>query len=126
MAGQYRLAGGGETTDFRASWPLCRRWTGGWVAQLAAPSAERLGAGAEQVLWDVSTGSQARTAPNPDGEWTVVQRGPARLWDRDEQAVQRWQAAGEPHQEEFGITVSAAGQRVWLRSEDGPGWDLPI
>ncbi|MFE5586016.1 ATP-grasp peptide maturase system methyltransferase [Kitasatospora sp. NPDC056531] len=101
-------------------------WTGGWVAQLAAPPAERMGAGAEQVLWDVSTGSQARTAPNPDGGWTVVQRGPVRLWDRVEQAVQRWQAADEPHQGEFGITVSATRQRVWLRTEDGPGWDLPI
>lgn len=101
-------------------------WTGGWVAQLAAPSAERMGAGAEQILWDVSTGSQARTAPNPNGGWTVVQRGPVRLWDRVEQAVQRWQAADEPHQEGFGITVSAIGQRVWLGTEDGPGWDLPI
>ncbi|MFI6699580.1 ATP-grasp peptide maturase system methyltransferase [Streptomyces sp. NPDC050509] len=101
-------------------------WTGGWVAQLAAPSAERMGAGAEQILWDVSTGSQARTAPNPQGGWTVVQRGPVRLWDRVEGAVQCWQAADEPHQERFGITVSAAGQRVWLGTEDGPGWDLPI
>ncbi|MBW1602681.1 ATP-grasp peptide maturase system methyltransferase [Streptomyces sp. JJ66] len=101
-------------------------WTGGWVAQLAAPSAERMGAGAEQILWDVSTGSQARTAPDAGGGWNVVQRGPVRLWDRVERAVRRWQAAGEPHQEEFGITVSAAGQRVWLGTEDGPGWDLPI
>ncbi|WP_411073803.1 ATP-grasp peptide maturase system methyltransferase [Streptomyces sp. cmx-4-7] len=101
-------------------------WTGGWVAQLAAPSAERMGAGAEQILWDVSTGSQARTVPNANGGWNVVQRGPVRLWDRVERAVQRWQDAGEPHQEEFGITVSAAGQRVWLGTEGGPGWDLPI
>ncbi|MFD5189272.1 ATP-grasp peptide maturase system methyltransferase [Streptomyces sp. NPDC058357] len=101
-------------------------WTGGWIAQLAAPSAERMGAGAEQILWDVSTGSQARTVPDADGGWSVVQRGPVRLWDRIERAVRRWQDAGEPHQEEFGITVSAAGQRVWLGTEDGPGWDLPI
>ncbi|MFD4574511.1 ATP-grasp peptide maturase system methyltransferase [Streptomyces sp. NPDC058417] len=101
-------------------------WTGGWIAQLAAPSAERMGAGAQQVLWDVSTGSQARTAPRADGGWSVVQRGPVRLWDQVERAVGRWQDAGEPHQEEFGVTVSPAGQRVWLGSEDGPGWDLPI
>lgn len=101
-------------------------WTGGWLVQLAAPSAERLGAGAEQILWDVSTGSQARTAPRPEGGWTVVQRGPVRLWDRVEQALQRWQAAGAPRQEEFGLTVSPWGQRVWLGTEDGPGWDLPV
>ncbi|MFF2660291.1 hypothetical protein ACFVUH_23415 [Kitasatospora sp. NPDC058032] len=101
-------------------------WTGGWIAQLAAPSAERMGAGAEQILWDVATGSQARTASDADGGWTVVQRGPVRLWDRVERAVQRRQSADEPHQDRFGITVSAAGQRVWLGTEDGPGWDLPI
>ncbi|MEU9744301.1 ATP-grasp peptide maturase system methyltransferase [Streptomyces niveus] len=101
-------------------------WTGGWVAQLAAPSAERLGAGAEQILWDVSTGSQARTAPDTNGGWSVVQRGPVHLWDRVERAMRRWQDVGEPHQEAFGITVTAAGQRVWLGTHDGPGWDLPI
>lgn len=101
-------------------------WTGGWVAQLAAPSAERLGAGAEQILWDVSTGSQARTAPDTNGGWSVVQRGPVPLWDRVERAMRLWQDAGEPHQREFGITVSAAGQRVWLGTHHGPSWDLPI
>ncbi|MFJ6771470.1 ATP-grasp peptide maturase system methyltransferase [Kitasatospora sp. NPDC091257] len=101
-------------------------WTGGWVAQLATPAAIRTGAGAQQILWDLSTGSQARTAPGPGGGWTVTQRGPVRLWDRVERAVQCWQAAGEPHQGGFGITVSAAAQRVWLGTEDGPGWDLPI
>lgn len=56
----------------------------------------------------------------------MTQRGPVRLWDEVERAVQCWQAAGEPHQGGFGITVSAAGQRVWLGTEDGPGWDLPV
>lgn len=102
-------------------------WTGSWVAQLAAPSAERMGAGSEQILWDVlSTGSQSRTASRADGGWTVVQRGPVRLWDQVETAVQTWQGLGAPHQEDFGITVSAARQRVWIGAEDGPGWDLPI
>lgn len=95
-----------------------------WLHQ--APAAERMGAGPEQILWDVSTGSRARTVPGPDGGWTVVQRGPVRLWGRVEAAILLWQAAGEPHQEGFGITVSAAGQRVWIGGEDGPGWDLPV
>ncbi len=101
-------------------------WTGSWVAQLAAPSAERMGSGARQILSDVATGSQARTVPDPAGGWTVVQRGPLRLWDRVETAIETWQDAGEPHQVAFGITISAAGQRIWLDTEDGPGWDLPI
>ncbi|MER7703841.1 ATP-grasp peptide maturase system methyltransferase [Kitasatospora sp. NPDC097605] len=101
-------------------------WTGGWVAQLAAPSAERMGSGGQQILSDVATGSQARTMPHPEGGWTVVQRGPIRLWDQVETAIEAWQSVGEPHQDAFGITVSATGQRVWLGSEDGPGWDLPV
>ncbi|WP_411079069.1 ATP-grasp peptide maturase system methyltransferase [Streptomyces sp. cmx-18-6] len=116
----------GEERASRIDPAVIGSWTGSWVAQLAAPAAERMGAGAEQILWDVSTGSQARTAPGPDGGWTVVQRGPVRLWDRVEAAIRLWQAAGEPHQDGFGVTVSAAGQRVWIGAEDGPGWDLPV
>ncbi|MGX2995298.1 ATP-grasp peptide maturase system methyltransferase [Streptomyces sp. JNUCC 64] len=116
----------GEERPSRIDPAVLDDWTGGWVAQLAAPAAERLGAGAEQVLWDVATGSQARTAVAPDGGRTVVQRGPVRLWDRVEDAVRRWSAAGSPGQEGFGITVSAARQRVWIGDEDGPGWDLPV
>ncbi|MFJ8472137.1 ATP-grasp peptide maturase system methyltransferase [Kitasatospora sp. NPDC094011] len=101
-------------------------WTGGWVAQLAAPGAIRMGAGGQQILWDLATGSQARTALGPDNGWTVTQRGPVALWDQVERAVQSWQTAGEPHQDHFGITVSATGQRVWLGAEDGPSWNLPI
>ncbi|MGW2397981.1 ATP-grasp peptide maturase system methyltransferase [Kitasatospora sp. NPDC001664] len=116
----------GEERSSRVDPAALDNWTGAWVAQLAAPGAVRMGVGAQQILWDVATGSQARTAPNPAGGWTVTQRGAVRLWDPVERAVQRWQAAGQPHQDGFGITVSAAGQRVWLGTEDGPGWSLPI
>ncbi|MDH6124943.1 ATP-grasp peptide maturase system methyltransferase [Kitasatospora sp. GP82] len=116
----------GDERQSRIDPALIEDWTGGWVAQLAAPSAERLGAGGQQVLSDVATGSQARTMPNPDGGWTVTQRGPLRLWDRVEDAVQAWQAAGSPHQEGFGVTITDQGQRVWIGSEDGPGWNLPV
>lgn len=105
---RYRPVRRGEERPSLIDPAVIGTWTGGWVAQLAAPAAERMGAGPEQILWDVSTGSQARTAPGPDGGWTVVQRGPVRLWDRVEAAIRLWQAAGEPHQEGFGVTVSAA------------------
>ncbi|MFG2905086.1 ATP-grasp peptide maturase system methyltransferase [Kitasatospora sp. NPDC048286] len=116
----------GDERPSRINPEVIGTWTGSWVAQLAAPSAERMGAGGHQILWDVATGSQARTAPHPDGGWTVVQRGPLRLWDQVESAVEAWQRAGEPHQEGFGLTVSVTGQRVWIGTEDGPGWNLPI
>ncbi|WP_405018195.1 ATP-grasp peptide maturase system methyltransferase [Kitasatospora sp. NBC_00070] len=116
----------GDERPTRIDPEIISTWTGGWVAQLAAPSAERMGMGASQILSDVSTGSQARTAPHPDGGWTVIQRGPLRLWDQVEQAVEEWQKAGEPHQEAFGITISDTGQRVWISTENGPGWNLPV
>ncbi|MCX4747257.1 ATP-grasp peptide maturase system methyltransferase [Kitasatospora sp. NBC_01287] len=116
----------GEERPTRIDPALIGDWTGGWVAQLAAPSAEQLGMGGQQILSDVATGSQARTALSPDGGWTVIQRGPLRLWDQVESAIEAWQAAGSPHQEGFGITVTENGQRVWIGDEDGPGWDLPV
>ncbi|MET8626110.1 ATP-grasp peptide maturase system methyltransferase [Kitasatospora sp. NPDC004669] len=116
----------GDERPTRIDPEIIGTWTGNWVAQLAAPSAERMGAGGQQILWDVATGSQARTLPNPAGGWTVLQRGPLRLWDQVESAVEAWQEAGQPHQEGFGITVSGSGQRVWIGHEDGPGWNLPI
>ncbi|MFD7641660.1 ATP-grasp peptide maturase system methyltransferase [Kitasatospora sp. NPDC059795] len=116
----------GDERPTRINPEIISTWTGGWVAQLAAPSAERMGAGGQQILSDVATGSQARTMPNPDRGWTVTQRGPLRLWDQVESAVEAWRAAGEPHQDGFGITVTPLGQRVWIGSEAGPGWNLPI
>ncbi|MFJ6621430.1 ATP-grasp peptide maturase system methyltransferase [Kitasatospora sp. NPDC091335] len=116
----------GEERAARIDPATITTWTGTWVAQLAAPSAERIGAGDQQILIDHATGSQARTRPDGHGGWTVTQRGPLRLWDRVEEAVEAWQAEGAPHQERFGITVTGDGQRVWLGSEDGPGWNLPV
>ncbi|MER8187547.1 ATP-grasp peptide maturase system methyltransferase [Kitasatospora sp. NPDC094015] len=116
----------GDERPTRIDPEVISTWTGGWVAQLAAPSAERMGAGGQQILSDVATGSQARTMPDPGGGWTVVQRGPLRLWDQVEDAVEAWQAAGMPHQDGFGITVSREGQQVWLGAEGGPSWNLPI
>ncbi|MDI3407908.1 ATP-grasp peptide maturase system methyltransferase [Streptomyces sp. B-S-A6] len=102
-------------------------WTGRFVAQLAAPSAERLGAGAEQVLLDVATGSQARvrTADNGAG-WTVSRRGPLDLWSSVEDAVTTWQSHGSPHVSEFSLTITPGAQRVWLGELGGSSWALPV
>ena len=101
-------------------------WTGCFVAQLAAPSAERMGAGDEMVLLDVATGSQASTRKAESGGWTVRQHGPLRLWDAGDDAIRTWQKAGSPHQSGFGLTVGPASQWVWLGEPDGPRWYLPV
>ncbi|GAA0916189.1 ATP-grasp peptide maturase system methyltransferase [Nonomuraea longicatena] len=98
----------------------------GFVAQLAAPSAQRLGADDEVILIDVATGSQAGTTRMDGGGWTVRQHGPLRLWDAVEGAIETWRNAGAPDQSAFGLTVTRSGdQRVWLGDPDGPCWYLP-
>lgn len=117
----------GEQRRSRIDPALLDDWNGRYVAQLAAPSAERFGARHEQILLDVATGSQARTQMADGGEgWSVTQRGPLKLWDAVEDAVALWQAHGSPHLSEFGMTITPRAQRVWLGSPDGPGWTLPV
>lgn len=101
-------------------------WTARFVAQLAAPSAERTGLGTEQILLDVATGSHARTRSDGEGGWTVTQRGPLKLWDAVEGAMGIWQKRGAPHLSAFGVTVTSDAQRVWLGDRGGPGWPLPV
>ncbi|WP_181786231.1 ATP-grasp peptide maturase system methyltransferase [Streptomyces phytophilus] len=117
----------GEERPSRIDPALLDDWTGRFVAQLAAPSAERLGAGAEQVLLDVATGSQARVRAADDGEgWKVIQRGPLDLWKSVEDSVATWRSHGSPILSEFGMTITPDAQRVWLGAPDGPGWALPV
>ncbi|MFF4923929.1 hypothetical protein ACFY4B_25385 [Kitasatospora sp. NPDC001261] len=103
-----------------------RTWTGTWVAQLAAPSAERIDAGDHQILVDHTINPQAHAQPDGHGGWTVTQRGPLPLWGHVEDAIESWQAVGAPHQDHLSITVAGDGQRAWFSDEDGPSWRLPV
>ncbi|MGW0591734.1 ATP-grasp peptide maturase system methyltransferase [Streptosporangium sp. NPDC002607] len=96
-----------------------------FVAQLAAPAAQRASGEDMTILLDVGTGSRADTKPSPGGGWIVHQHGPLRLWDAVEDAILLWQNAGSPHQSAFGLTVTRDRQHVWLGEPDGPSWDLP-
>ncbi|MFC5214330.1 ATP-grasp peptide maturase system methyltransferase [Streptomyces coerulescens] len=124
--GPFELLPGDERSS-RIDPALLDDWTGRFVAQLAAPSAERLGAGSEQILLDVATGSQARTRPADAREgWTVNQRGPLKLWNAVEDSIALWEGHGSPHLSEFGMTITPDAQTVWLGEPHGPSWTLPI
>ncbi|NUP19894.1 MAG: methyltransferase domain-containing protein [Streptomyces sp.] len=56
-------------------------------------------------------------------EATVWQSGPRRLWDEAATALARWQAAGEPGIERFGLTITADSQHAWL---DRPSEAWPV
>ncbi|QKW08220.1 methyltransferase [Streptomyces sp. NA04227] len=100
-------------------------WTGRFVAQLAAPSAELMTTGDGVLLVDVATGSQAWTEAH-GRTWIVHQHGPLRLWDQVEAAVSTWHQAGAPDQSAFGMSVTPDHtQHVWIGAPDGPSWPLP-
>ncbi|GHH70727.1 SAM-dependent methyltransferase [Streptomyces sulfonofaciens] len=115
----------GETRTCRVDPGLLEDWTGCFVAQLAAPSAEYVGSGDRAVLVDVATGSQAWTEVAGSG-WRVHQHGPLRLWDQVEEALLTWRAAGSPDQSGFGMTATDEVQTVWIGDPAGPGWQLPF
>ncbi|MDW6061062.1 ATP-grasp peptide maturase system methyltransferase [Streptomyces sp. FXJ1.4098] len=116
----------GQTRPTRVNPALVEDWTGQFLAQLAAPSAELMTSGDGVILVDVATGSQAWTESAADG-WQVHQHGPLHLWDQVEDALITWQGAGSPSQSDFGMTVETDGtQRVWMGAPDGPSWNLPV
>ncbi|MFC6080879.1 methyltransferase domain-containing protein [Sphaerisporangium aureirubrum] len=51
--------------------------------------------------------------------------GPRRLWDELEAAHTSWRRAGMPGREQFGMTVSAGGQRLWLDNPNQPQGEDP-
>lgn len=105
--------------------------TGSWLAQfvigLRVPAAfwraERYEGGA-YTLWlygaDTASWASADHVPG-DTEFEVVQCGPRRLWDEVERAYGWWERHDRPGFERFGLTVSEAGQRVWL-DDPGDSW----
>ncbi|KRV46502.1 methyltransferase [Wenjunlia vitaminophila] len=114
----------GDTRPSQVNPDLLEDWTGCFVSQLAAPSAELVGTSDGVALVDVATGSQAWTERTSEG-WMVHQDGPLRLWDQVEEALTVWLEAGSPDQAAFGMTVTDWDQVVWLGSADGPKWRLP-
>lgn len=61
--------------------------------------------------------------------WTVIQRGPRRLWDTIEHASRLWPHVGKPKRDRYGITAldRADRQFVWLDNPDGPySWPMPL
>jgi len=99
-------------------------WTGRFIAQLAAPSAELVRTAGGIALLDVATGSQAWTEPYGNS-WNVHQDGPLQLWDQVESALYLWQKEGAPDQTALGMTVTEWDQTVWLGDPTGPSWQLP-
>ncbi|MFC7918395.1 hypothetical protein [Streptomyces sp. NPDC057386] len=119
----------GETRDTEFGPDLLNMPDSGFVAQLTMPGARFFsmptddGAMSTYVL-DATNEAFAILTPDGDG-WTVRQGGHARLWDDVEKSLALWHAADSPSASEFGVTVTAGSQYVWLGDPDGPRWALP-
>ncbi|MGW4385336.1 ATP-grasp peptide maturase system methyltransferase [Streptomyces sp. NPDC004685] len=109
---------------------LLRIYDSGFVAQLAMPNARFFTMPADDgtvntYVLDSTNDSFAVLSPDGDG-WTVREGGPVLLWDEVERSLALWHAAGAPGPSEFGVSVTAGSQRVWLGTPSGPSWSLPI
>lgn len=65
-------------------------------------------------------GSWAQAVSDDDGEHVAWTDGPRDLWAGVEHAHTAWVDAGRPEPGQFGLTVDAAGQRVWLGGPEHP------
>ncbi|MGH3565051.1 MAG: methyltransferase domain-containing protein [Pseudonocardia sp.] len=97
---------------------------------LRLPLRPEPGQAAAQEMFVHQGDSDARISriPGPDGQWTVIQAGPRRIWDTIETAVTAWDLLDHPTLDRFGISAldNPHRQYVWLDDPTGPyAWPLP-
>lgn len=83
----------------RVSPRLLDEWMPAFLAQLAAPGAQKVlvVVDGEETMYLVDAGRESVAALIEDeGGWTVRQGGPVALWDAIEGAVLAWETAGRP------------------------------
>ncbi|WP_129841952.1 ATP-grasp peptide maturase system methyltransferase [Streptomyces sp. RFCAC02] len=102
-------------------------WMPAFLTQLAAP-------GAQLVRAARSDGTRLLYVFDPDREsfaefiadgagWTVRQGGPAALWDRIEDALVAWRAAGSPEIDAVRLRVTQASHRYWIEGAQKLNWE---
>ncbi|MFI8992140.1 ATP-grasp peptide maturase system methyltransferase [Streptomyces antimycoticus] len=84
-----------------------------FLAQCAVPDTQTTTIGEVMHLIDVVTGSAATLTPRENGDWEVCEDGPVKLWERIEQVLSAYDAAGAPGPETFSLHIYDGGQHLW-------------
>ncbi|MYV55620.1 ATP-grasp peptide maturase system methyltransferase [Streptomyces sp. SID3212] len=102
-------------------------WMPAFLTQLASPGAHLVRAARSDgtrllYLFDPDLESFAEFFIQGDG-WTVRQGGPVLLWDRIEETLVAWEAAGRPEIDSVRLRVTQASHRYWIEGEPGLVWE---
>ncbi|MFF1345157.1 ATP-grasp peptide maturase system methyltransferase [Streptomyces sp. NPDC058322] len=107
--------GEGDTVPAELGADALDDWTARFVAQSAAPRAQRLtlerDGRTEHVVVDMDAGVWA-VLFRDGGRWMVRQGGPVRLWDDITERVSQWQTDGCPPADRMRLYVGPDGQRL--------------
>jgi hypothetical protein len=107
--------GEGEAVPAELGADVLDDWTARFVAQFAAPRAQRLtldrDGRTEHVVIDVD--AEAWAVVFRDGSrWMVRQGGAVRLWDEITERLTQWQVDGRPSADRLRLHVGPDGQRL--------------
>ncbi|MCF2532138.1 ATP-grasp peptide maturase system methyltransferase [Yinghuangia soli] len=121
-----RITGAARTprhTPERFSAPTDQAFQLRYLVQTAVPNAQTIALGDTTYLVDVVSGSAATLTRDGD-RWQVRESGALKLWDRVEDVLDAYDAAGRPRLDAFRLHVGPDGQT--LRHPQMPPLTLPF